>query len=144
MKTPRRASTPASHLAASFGARFARRVYTVAGIYGLLTILPGFFTEARYAEMFPPPVTHPELYYGFYAVTLAWQVAFLVIARDPQRYRPLMPVTVLEKAGFVVAAVWLVSVGRSPRVTLAPAAGDAILGVLFAWSYFRTKEPVAV
>jgi hypothetical protein len=143
MKTPRRASTPASYIAASSGATFARRVYMGAGIYGLITVLPGFFSEARLGEMFPPAVTHPEIYYGFYAVTLAWQLAFLVIARDPERYRPLMWVTVVEKAGFVIAALWLVSTGRSPRITLAPAMGDFILGILFVWAYVRTREPVA-
>lgn len=30
-------------------------------------------------------------------VTLAWQVSFLVIARDPMRFRPLMPVSWIEK-----------------------------------------------
>ena len=144
MKTPRRASTPASYIAASAGATFARRVYLVAGIYGIIVVLPGFFSEARYAEMFPPAVTHPELYYGFYAVTLAWQLAFLVISRDPERYRPLMWVTVVEKAGFVIAALLLVGYGRSPRLVLAPAAGDAILGALFVAAYFRTRETVAL
>lgn len=141
MKTPRRASTPSSYIAASAGATFARRVYMVAGIYGIIVVLPGFFSEARYSEMFPPAVTHPELYYGFYAVTLAWQFAFLVIARDPERYRPLMWVTVVEKAGFVLATLWLVGSGRSPRITLAPAAGDFVLGILFVWAYVRTREP---
>jgi|SRR5437867_8853056 len=144
MKTPRRASTPASHLAGSSGVRFASRVYTIGGIYGLIIIVPGFFTEARFVELMPPAITHPELYYGFCAVTLAWQIAFLVIGSDPARYRPLMWVTVLEKFGFVAAVTWLVAAGRSPRATLGLVVPDAILGVLFAWSYFRTIEPPTV
>jgi hypothetical protein len=63
--------------------RFARVVYLVAGIVGLLEIVPLYFYEAVLNRAQPPPITHPEFYYGFLGVTLAWQVAFLVIARDP-------------------------------------------------------------
>jgi hypothetical protein len=140
MQTPGRASTPASHLAGSSGVRFARRVYGIAGIYGVIVTVAGLFTEARFAEMIPPVIMHPELYYGFFAVTLTWQLAFLVIASDPARYRPLMWVTVLEKAGFVVAVAMLVGTGRSPRAALGLIVGDVILGALFAWSLQRTSS----
>ena len=38
----------------------------------------------------PPPVTHPEFYYGFVGVALAFQLVFLTIASDPLKYRPLI------------------------------------------------------
>ena len=74
--------------------RFARRVYTVAGIYGLIVMLPQYFMADRIGRDTPPPITHPEYFYGFIGVVVAWQIAFLVMARDPQRFRALMPVTV--------------------------------------------------
>ena len=59
--------------------RFARRVYTVAGIYGLIVMLPQYFLEDRIGRDTPPPITHPEHFYGFIGVVIAWQLAFLVI-----------------------------------------------------------------
>jgi hypothetical protein len=94
--------------------RFAQWVFRIAGGIGLLEIVPLYFYEAQLAQDMPPALTHPEYYYGFAGVTLAWQVAFLVIASDPLRYRPLMPVAMLEKAGFVLAAFWLLAQGRLP------------------------------
>ena len=69
---------------------FARWVYRIAGIYGLVVIGPLYFLEAQIGRDQPAPITHPEYFYGFAGVTLAWQVAFLIIGQDPVRYRWLM------------------------------------------------------
>ena len=69
---------------------FARRTFLIAGVYGLLALVPMYFLEGRIGRDIPPPITHPEYFYGFIGVAVAWQVAFLVIARDPVRFRPLM------------------------------------------------------
>ena len=74
----------------------ARWIYGGAGIYGLLVLFPGLFSEARLNTDWPPALTHPEFYYGFYGSALVWQLLFLMIAREPARYRALMPVTILE------------------------------------------------
>ena len=58
--------------------RFARWVYAIAGIYGILILVPGFFLISQVA---PPSINHPEFYYGFYGTALAWQIGFLLIAR---------------------------------------------------------------
>ncbi|NTU82319.1 MAG: hypothetical protein HGA45_23570 [Chloroflexales bacterium] len=118
--------------------RFATRVYTIAGIIGLIEILPMYLSEGMLGRMFPPAIRHPEFYYGFAGVTLAWQVLFLMLARDPLRYRPLMLPTVLEKAGYVVAALVLVAQGRMAVGMLGTVAIDAVLGVLFLAAYLRT------
>jgi hypothetical protein len=120
--------------------RFARRVYTVAGIYGLIVMLPQYFLEDRIGRDTPPPITHTEYFYGFIGVVLAWQLAFLVIGRDPQRYRALMPVTVLEKLVFAVPVLLLWSKGHVPPSVLPFAGLDLILGALFLASYLRAKS----
>ena len=117
--------------------RFARRVYTVAGIYGLIVMLPQYFMEERIGRDTPPPITHPEHFYGFIGVVVAWQVAFLVIARDPARFRALMPVTVLEKLVFAVPVLILYAQGRVAASVLPFAAIDLVLGALFFLSYRR-------
>jgi hypothetical protein len=77
--------------------RIARWIFAVAGIYGLLVLLPLFFMESRINRDQPPPITHPDHFYGFVSVAVAFQFVFLVIASDPRRYRPLMLVSVVEK-----------------------------------------------
>jgi hypothetical protein len=76
---------------------FAKRVYLGAGIYGLIFLLPLYFLEARTGRDYPPPITHPEYYYGFIGVAVAWQLVFLVMSRDPIRYRALMIPSMVEK-----------------------------------------------
>ena len=63
---------------------FARRVFLIAGIYGLIVLLPQYVLEEKNGRDFPPAITHPEYYYGFIGVGVAWQIAFLVIASDPR------------------------------------------------------------
>ena len=80
--------------------RFAKVVFLVAGIYGLIVLLPLYFMEEQTGRDYPPPITHPEYYYGFTGVAVAWQLAFLVMSREPVRYRPLMIPAIVEKASF--------------------------------------------
>jgi hypothetical protein len=117
--------------------RFAQRVYRIAGIYGLVVMLPQYFMEERIGRDTPPPITHPEHFYGFVGVVVAWQLAFLVIARDPARFRALMPVTVLEKLVFAVPVAILYAQGRVAASVLPFAAIDLVLGTLFFLSYRR-------
>lgn len=118
--------------------RFAKIVYTVAGIYGLLVLLPQYFLEGKTGRDYPPAITHPEYYYGFVGVALAWQVLFLILARDPVRYRPLMIPTLLEKASFGIAVIVLFLLERVGVMMLAAALIDLLLGALFAIAYVKT------
>src|SRR6186713_1645507 len=98
--------------------RFARRVFTGAGIYGLIVLVPQYFLAARIGADTPPPITHQEYFYGFIGVAVAWQFVFLLIGRDPERYRPLMIPAVLEKLAFGVPAIILYTQGRLPGAVL--------------------------
>jgi hypothetical protein len=119
--------------------KFARLVFLIAGVYGVIALPPQYFLEEQLGRDYPPAVTHPEFYYGFVGVTLAWQVAFLVIASDPARYRPLMLPAVLEKAGFAVAIPVLYLNERVYPVFLGFAGIDFVLGVLFLVAYVRLR-----
>lgn len=121
---------------------FARRVYTFAGIYGVIVMLPQYFLEDRIGRDTPPAITHPEYFYGFIGIVLAWQLAFLVIGRDPARFRALMPVTVLEKLAFAVPVGMLYSQGRVVQTTLLFGAIDLVLGILFFVSYRRVGAAI--
>src|SRR4051794_4491591 len=120
-----------------FRMTFARRLFLIAGIYGLLVLVPQFFLEDRLGRDYPPAVTHPEHFYGFLGVAVAWQVAFLLIARDPVRFRPMMLPAVLEKATFGLAVVALFFRGRVPAVVLIFGLIDLTLGALFLIAFWR-------
>ena len=116
--------------------KFAKIVFLVAGIYGLIIVAPLFLTEGVINATQPPAITHPEYYYGFACVTLVWQKLFLVLASDPVRYRPIMLTAILEKASGIVFIV-LVLLHRSPPNMLIGVV-DVLLGILFIMAYVRT------
>jgi hypothetical protein len=121
--------------------KFARWVFIIAGIYGFIVIAPLYFSEADIARDFPPAITHPEYFYGFLGVTLAWQILFLVIAKDPVRYRIMMLLSFLEKATYGAAAVVLYSHQRVPVMILSFATIDLVLGALFIAAFWKTRTP---
>jgi hypothetical protein len=120
--------------------RFAKGVFWVAGILGLLVITPLYFMFELIGRKDPPAITHPGFYYGFVGVALAWQIAFLVIARDPARMRPMMVPSMVEKFSYGIALVTLVMQGRMHRSDLVFAATDLLLGVLFVIAYVGTRQ----
>jgi hypothetical protein len=119
--------------------KFAKVVFWIAAVWGFLVITPLFFLFDRIGVQDPPPVTHPGFYYGFVTVGLAWQVAFVIIARDPVRMRPMMPVAMLEKFGYasVVVALYLQARMKAPDLVLGCV--DFLFGVLFAAAWVKTK-----
>jgi hypothetical protein len=117
---------------------FAKRCFLFAGIAGLLVLLPQYFLEEQIGRDYPPPISHPHLFYGFVGVAVAWQVAFLVIATDPVRFRPMMIPAVLEKLSFAIPTAVLFIKGRTPAVVFGAGMFDLFLSVLFVVSYLRT------
>ncbi len=120
--------------------RFAKIVFRIAGIWGVLIITPLYFMFDLIGRKDPPPITHPGFFYGFVGVDLAWQIAFLCIATDPARYRLLMIPSVLEKVGYGAAVVTLVLQGRMLASDLVFAGTDLLLGALFVIAYFKTPS----
>ena len=118
---------------------FAKRVFLVAGIYGLTVLLPQYLMEGEIGRGFPPPINHPEYFYGFIGVALAWQVVFLLIARDVQRYRLLMLPAVLEKLTWGLATLVLYAQGRLAFAVVGFGIVDLTLGVLFVSAFYATR-----
>jgi hypothetical protein len=123
--------------------RFAKIVFRIAGIWGLLIITPLYFMFDVISQKDPPPITHPGFFYGFVGTALAWQIAFLFIAKDVVRYRPLMIPSVFEKFSYGAAVVILVLQGRTHPSDLVFAFTDSLLGVLFVIAYFKTPPRIA-
>jgi hypothetical protein len=120
--------------------KFAKRVFLIAGIYGLIVLVPLYFLEEKTGRDFPPAITHPEYYYGFIGVAVAWQVLFLILATDPRRYRLMMIPAILEKASFGIPVIILFWQSRVPFLMLVAGIPDLILGVLFVLAYLKTPR----
>jgi hypothetical protein len=122
--------------------KFAKIVFLVAGVWGLLLLTPLYFIFDMIGTQDPPPITHPAFFYGFAGLGLAWQVAFFIIARDPLRFRPIMIPSILEKIGYGGAVVVLYAQGRMHPQDLAFGCVDLLLAALFAVAFVMTKREV--
>ena len=120
--------------------KFAKIVYYIAGIYGIIALAPQYFMEAKNGQDYPPPITHPEFFYGFVGIALVFQFVFLVMAGNPLKYRALMPVTVLEKLSFGIPAVILYLQNRLAPPLFIAGLIDLALGALFVAAFLKTAK----
>ncbi|HEY6246144.1 MAG TPA: hypothetical protein VIX17_19495 [Pyrinomonadaceae bacterium] len=118
--------------------RFAKIVFRIAGIYGFIVLLPQYFTEDKTGRDFPPPITHPEFYYGFIGLALTWQLLFILLSTDPVQYRLMMIPSMFEKVVFVIPVAILHYQHHVSPVILGLSLVDLVLGVLFVIAYVKT------
>jgi hypothetical protein len=119
--------------------RFARIVFVVAGIWGIVVLTPFYWLVDVTGRRYESPTTYPHFFYGFFAVALAWQIAFLVIGSNPMRFRALMIPAMLEKFGYVATLAVLYGQGHIAAVDALPAVPDGLLGLLFILAFVRTR-----
>jgi hypothetical protein len=120
--------------------KFAKAVFLIAGIVGLLELTPLYFMFNLIGRQDPPAITHPAFFYGFVGIGLAWQIAFLVISRDPVRLRPMMIPAVIEKFTYAGAAITLYLQSRLHASDLTFGIGDLVFGFLFLAAFFKTAS----
>jgi hypothetical protein len=123
--------------------KFAKVVFTVAGILGLIEVMPLYFMFDLIGRKDPPPITHPGFFYGFVGVVVAWQIAFILIGRDPVRLRPVMIAAMIEKFTYSAAMITLFMQSRIHASDLTFAIIDLLFGILFIASFVKTAEPAA-
>lgn len=111
----------------------AKWIFRIAGAYGVLVLVPLYFLESHFTDS-----VHPEFYYGFLGVGLAWQVLFFILAADPLRYRVMMIPAMLEKIGYGAACFCLFFAGRADSSVLLGGAVDWLFVALFCWAYMQT------
>jgi hypothetical protein len=119
--------------------KFARILFLVAGIWGVILLIPLYFIFDLIGTQDPPPITHPAFFYGFAGLGLAWQIAFFIISRDPVRFRPIMIPSILEKVGYGGAVVVLYAQGRMHPQDLAFGLVDLLMAALFAAAFVATR-----
>jgi len=123
--------------------KFAKIVFWIAAAWGVVVITPLYFLYHTIGRQDPPPITHPGFYYGFAGGALAWQFAFVVIARDPVRFRAMMIPSGIEKFSFAASQTVLFMQHRLHSPDLFLGGIDALLGVLFLVAFFRTAAKTA-
>jgi hypothetical protein len=119
--------------------KLARYVFLIAGVWGIVVLTPFYFLVDISGRRYPAPTEYPGFFFGFIAVALAWQVAFLLIASNPARYRLFMIPAMLEKFGYVATLAMLHSRGRIAFMDAAAGIPDALLGLLFLAAFIRTR-----
>jgi hypothetical protein len=119
--------------------KFAKTVFWVAGIWGVLVLTPLYFMFDVISRQDPPAITHPAFFYGFVGAGLAWQVAFFIVATDPVRFRPLMIACILEKFSYA-ATLWALYAQRRLHASdLTFGAADFVFGVLFLVAFLNAR-----
>jgi hypothetical protein len=120
--------------------RFAKIVFLIAGVWGLFTLLPLYFMFDVIGRKDPPAITHPQFYFGFLGVTVAWQIAFFVIANDPVRFRPMIIPSLIEKLTYIGACIALYLQQQLAPAQALSALPDAILVILFGISFAKLNS----
>lgn len=118
--------------------KFARIVFWIAAIWGVVILAPLYFLFDIIGRQDPPAITHPGFYYGFVSVGLAFQIVFIVIARNPERLRPMMVPSMIEKFGGGASFVVLYLQHRSTSGDLTLGCIDLLFGLLFLVAFFKT------
>ena len=112
--------------------KFVRIIFALAAAWGFVALVPGLFGEAG---------PRPEYYYGFLGLALVFQLVFVMIAIDPVRFRPLIPIAVLEKLSFFMPVTLLYLQGRVPMGPVFYGAMiDGLLMLLFALAWFVSRK----
>ena len=120
--------------------KFARIVFVMAGVWGIVVVTPLYFLHDVTGQPYAAPTLYPHFFYGFLSVTMAWQIAFLIIGTDPVRFRPLMPAAMVEKFFYIAAMAALYLQGRQTLAQFAITGSDMIFGTLFVISYLKTAS----
>ena len=120
--------------------KLARFVFGFAGVWGVLVLTPLYWMADAIGREYPPPITHSDVYFGALAVTMAWQIAFLIIAINPIRFRPIMLAAMVEKFGYVLTMLVLYRQGQIGLTQLAVSGPDLVLGVLFVAAFVASGD----
>ena len=107
--------------------KFARWTFLIASIFGLLPVIP-FLRAALFDEPdFLPEIGSMGLFFYIFIVQfVCWQIFYILISRDPARYRPLMILAFFVELIGAINPIWLYFYGYKLWILI------AILNILFA------------
>lgn len=111
--------------------KFAKWVFIIGGVFGLLAIIPLYFNEKQIA----PGLKYPEFYYGFIGINILWQVLYIYISQNLLRFRPIILFAFFVKILGVVSISYLVLIERTATWWYGIISTDLILAILFLAAY---------
>jgi len=114
--------------------KLAKRIFLIAGVFGLLMTVPLVFAE-KFMN-----VQQPEFYYGFVFLNICFQVVYLIISTSPVRFRPIMIPAFLAKASGAAALVWIYFAKSLSIPWIAIGAIDGVFAVLFLLGYLSMPK----
>jgi hypothetical protein len=121
--------------------KLARWVFLIAGILDLLPVVPLAYAAISNGEAILPDVASMGLF--FYVSVfqyVCWQMLYIVLARDPVRYRPMMIPAFLVEVTAPFNPAWLFLYGF--RFWIPIAVVDLVLAILFVVAFWLTgRDP---
>ncbi|TPG15489.1 hypothetical protein [Sphingomonas oligophenolica] len=109
--------------------RMATWSFALAGVYGLAATLSLYFRA--------PLTIETQWLYAFAGAAAVTQLAYLLIATDPVRYRLVIPIGIASKLSFAVPMTILYAHGAITMGSFAFAQIDYALAALFAVNFVR-------
>ena len=119
--------------------KFARIVFVAAGVWGIVILTPLYFLFDAIGRLYSSPINYPQGYYGFLAITMAWQCAFLLIGSNPARYRLMKIPSMVEKLGYLLTMGVLYIQGRIGVTDVLVISPDLLWGVLFTTAFAKVS-----
>jgi hypothetical protein len=117
--------------------KLARCVFLTAGILGLLPVVPLAYAAMVNEQIMLPDVGSASLFfYGFVFQYVCWQILYIVLARDPVRYRPMMILAFLAQVIAPLYPAWLYLYGF--RLWISIVVVDLVLAMLFLVAFWLT------
>ena len=121
--------------------KIARWVFLIAGILGLLPVVPVvynlFLSEP---ELVPELASMGLLFYVFLIQYACWRILYIFLARDPLRYRPLMILAFFVEVSVPFNSVWLYFYGF--RFWIVRTVAALVFALLFLAAFWLVgREP---
>jgi hypothetical protein len=121
--------------------KLARWVFLIAGIFGLIPVVPLVYTTMVKGEAILPDFASMG---SFFSVSVfqyvCWQISYIILARDPVRFRSMIILAFFVEITAPLNPLWLFLYGF--RLWISIAVVDFLLAILFVVAFWLTgREP---
>lgn len=119
-----------------------RIFFVIAGCFNLLGGAIGFLTiERSFVDQGLPAPIYPFAFQILFVAVMIFGIAYLMVARDPVRYRHLVVLGLLTKIAGFVLTLWAIHTGQLPPSSWwQPVVNDLIWAVGFSAFLWRTRR----